>query len=291
MKITTELLEKYNCDPEIIKFVENNFPNGASPLEIMANGELPINFLHTMRLLFIDSPEEIKRYNELCGLIDCDRAINSEQVKNGKIVIRSSYVEDSSYVFDSTHIFNSHYIYNSSNINNCEEVNLANSIDNSNLIIKSTNVRDSYSICESDYINWSKNILFGRNINDSQFIYKSNDLVDCYFSGFLRDCKHCMFCSNLEGAEYYIFNKQVGRDTFETWKESLMFMLSDEDEFSSFITVYSDEKINVYKRYKYNLRFDNVFNGLSEDFYEWIGNLPNYNEQNFLNLFFRERKI
>ena len=65
MKITTELLEKYNCDPEIIKFVENNFPNGASPLEIMANGELPINFLHTMRLLFA---EDVQR---VCGERPC----------------------------------------------------------------------------------------------------------------------------------------------------------------------------------------------------------------------------
>lgn len=282
----------YGFEKEIIDTINDNFPDGVEPLELMEKmPHLPLIFWHAARTCFIDTDEETEKYNKICENVECDRAINSDHVTNGEVVVRSSYVKDGSYVFDSTSVSNSHYVYFSSRVENCDEVKLSNDVSDCTFVMNSTNVRDSVEICESDFINWSKNIMFGRNINDSQFIYKSNDLVDCYFSGFLRNCKHCMFCSNLEDAEYYIFNKQVGRDTFETWKESLMFMLSDEDEFSSFITVRADEKINAYRRYAYSLRFDSVFNGLSEDFYGWISNLPNYSDEKFLNLFFKEWKF
>lgn len=290
MKITSEILKKYDFEQRVIEKIEDVFPDGVEPIELMEKlPDLPYDFWHKARLCFFDTDEEVEKYEKLLAIVDCDRAINSHDVTNGKVVIRSSYVNDSSYVFDSHNVNDAHFIYRSYSVSLSNNVNGSEDVDSSSVVVHSEGVRDSTEICDSDYVNWSRNILFCSNIDDSQFIYHSNNLVDCYFCGFVQNCNHCMFCSGIEGRSYYIFNKPVDIKTFEALKQILLLNLND--EYSTFISLDGDEVLNGDKRFIFNLRYDSVFNGLSDEFFGWVGTLPNYSDEKFLNLFFKERKF
>ena len=75
-------------------------------------------------------------------------------------------------------------------------------IKNSYLIGDSKNVNRSNNVLNSNNVASSDHIIFSSIIQDSQFIYKSNNLIDCYFSGFMDSCKHCMFCIGLNFWNY-----------------------------------------------------------------------------------------
>jgi hypothetical protein len=51
----------------------------------------------------------------------------------------------------------------------------------------------------------------------------SHYCTDSYFLESCVNCKHCIFCSSLEGAEYHIFNTPVGRDEYERTRKELSF--------------------------------------------------------------------
>ena len=290
MKITSELLKKYDRCQDSISFFEQNFPDGAEPLEVIEKfPELPESWLYDAKTYFLTTAEEIEKYEELCDIKKCHMTYYSSHLDNCKYISDSTYIKDSSYIFHSTQVSDAHFIYNSGQVERSSEVNYSQNVSNSTLITHSTNVKDSTQICDCDYINWSKDVLYSWNVTDSQFIYKSNNLIDCYFCGFVKNSNHCMFCNAIEDSEYCIFNEKVDRATFERIKEELLFRL--EDEKPSFITVNEDALANGNKRIMFTLRFDGVFNGLSNSLYGWIGSLPNYSDEKFLSLFFKSLEI
>ena len=83
-----------------------------------------------------------------------------------------------------------------------------------------------------------------------------------------------------------IFNKEVSIAEFEQYKEELMNRVVFEN--NDFIKI-NPRKLDAEERYKFSFRFDSVFDGLSPEFYGWVGTIINYNEDDFMNLFFRER--
>lgn len=290
MKVTSEFLNRCDASEEAIKFIEQNFSEGAEPLEIIEKfPDLPRGWLYFARDYFLQSEKEIAKFNELCKIKDCGVVANSYDVENGDNIVDSEVVRDSTYIFHSNTVNDSHFIYNSHNIVLSNNINGSEDIYSSSIVVHSEGVHDSVEICDSDYINWSRNILLCNNINDSQFVYHSNNLADCYFCGFVQNCNHCMFCSGIEDRSYYIFNKPVDIKTFEALKQILLLNL--DDEHSTFIALDGDEILNGNKRFIFNLRYDSVFNGLSDGFFGWVGTLPNYSDEKFLNLFFKERKF
>jgi hypothetical protein len=96
-----------------------------------------------------------------------------------------------------------------------------------------------------------------------------------------------MFCVGLEDKEYYIFNKPVSQKEYELIEDKLVALLEVEN--STMIKVNSS-KYTAEERFKLNRRFDTVFEGLSKEFYGWIGTLPNYSDEVFVDLFFRDRE-
>lgn len=287
MKITTELLEHYNASQQFIDFINNKYPSGLEFLELIKNGIVPVGLVHYIRQYCTLTPEEFEAYKVFCNIRDSENVWESQCVERSKNLYSCEGVSCCEFVRNSNNIKGSTNIYNSENVKNSNDVAHSTDIQNSNIIIESQSVKYSNNIARSNKISWSNNILNCSHLDESSFSYKSNDLIDCHFCGFVNNSRRCLFCSNIEDKEYYIFNKEVTPAEYEEFKEILLSKIEDE---KSKMIVIDDTKHLSEERFKLNRRFDSIFNGLSKEFYGWVGTAPNYSDDTFLSLFFRDRE-
>ena len=288
MRITVDLLKRYNACKQSIDFMQANYPNGAEAIEIMQRKDIPLHFLHFGRQYLDVNDEEIQLYKQICRIDDKSRYIwYSNDVSNSTGLMNAHHVNNSSFVRDSFQINNSNHIYNSNNISNCDDIAHSTNIKDSNKILESHDIAESNDVARSNFISWSSAILNSLLLEDCSFIYKSDNLNDCHFCGFIKNSKHCLFCTELEDKEYYIFNHEVSPTVYEKYREELLLQLQVETP--CMINVFST-KYTAEERFELSTRFDNVFNGLSDAFYGWIGTLPNYSDEVFINLFFKNRE-
>lgn len=286
MKITRELLIKLKACQQGLDLL-SKYPEGATLIELAHDPDVTLEDLFFARHYFNFNEEEIKLYNQKCEIVNCNpHILRSFKVKDSNWIYNSNTIENCNYVGNSEQIYNSNEITNSIDINSCENIANSKNIKYSTNVADSDNISSSQNIINSSYINWCNIINSCFLLNDCQFMYKSRNSKDCYFCGFVENSNHCIFCSNLSDAEFQIFNKQVTQEEFEKIKEILLFQLQNEDVNLMDI----NSKGHLENHFSYELRFDKMFEKLSDQFYGWVGSLPQYDEQLFLLLFFTALK-
>ncbi|MDD5770496.1 MAG: hypothetical protein PHE25_06000, partial [Candidatus Gracilibacteria bacterium] len=108
-------------------------------------------------------------------------------------------------------------IYFSNNVSDSKDIYNSTSIDHSSLVYESVRIFDSHHIFFCDDIYNSKNI---------------------YFSYDLRDCEECIFCNNLVGKKYMIYNKQYEKGEYNKMKENLYKNTSNHDNLKKLLKDY-----------------------------------------------------
>lgn len=286
MKITEQLLTKLKACQHGFEILKK-YPDGATIVELANDPDVTLEDYFFARHYFHFTEEELQLYNKRCNLKHC-----------GGHVLQSFNVTDSNWIYKSHDIQNSNYISNCNDIKNSSEIKSAINVLNSQDIVNSKNIQYSTKVCDSEnifnsdniinshQINWSKIITSSSNLEECQFCYKSRTLNNCYFCGFVDNSENCIFCNNISNAQYQVFNQPVSLNEFEQIKELLLLHL--ETETVNLLQV--NEKRHLDARFSYDLRFDRMFEQLSEDFYGWVGSLPQYDEQIFLLLFFTTLK-
>ncbi len=88
----------------------------------------------------------------------------------------------------------------------------------SNLVNKSREVMDGRNIQTSTRVYHSA---YADNIYNSSFIYFSKDCLDSMFLFDCRNCVLCFNCVNLRNAKYCINNKQVSKEEYEAFMNSI----------------------------------------------------------------------
>lgn len=282
MRLTAELVKEHGACEEGVNYLKEHYPNGAEILELADDPNIPLEWVHDARKYVPFTPEEVKRYEELCNVVNSTYTRYSSDITNSANIISSTKVTDSKQVVQSNGVKDSQYIYRSDRIDFSKNVMESTDVTKSASIISSKNITRCTNIVLSDYISRSENILYSLLITSSSYCYKSKDLFDCYFCGFCAGLKHCMFCSNLEDEEYCIFNKKVSRALYEQIREELFTMLNAEA--SNFVEV-KEDKLLERSRFVYDTKFNSIFKGLSDDFREWISELPNYSDEMYNELF------
>jgi len=85
-------------------------------------------------------------------------------------------------------------------------------------------------VSESDFTCDCMSVLNSRHVYDctdckdcsrSIYIHHSFNSHDCLFSYGLRNCSDCIFCTNLRGQQYCIENKQVSKEEYEAFIETI----------------------------------------------------------------------
>jgi len=287
MKVTLDLLKKYDAQESFVKFIEENGLDGAALIEVIDAEDIGLENLYFLKKYFIFDSEEKQKFCEVLSLTDSENVWNSKHIENSKAIMESRYVSDSFNVRFSSDISNSNHVFRSSNVDDSNDVVGSEYVSGSELVVESENISMSEQVANSSRATWCENIMFCDNLEDCGFAYKSSNLKSSFFCGFMKDSDHCLFCSGLEGKKYFIFNEEVEKEVFARIMDELRERLQGEEP--RMIEVLNDQFM-ADKRISCGRRFDNVFRGLSEDFYGWVGTLPNYSDDKFIELFFKDRQ-
>ena len=287
MKVTLELLKKYGADKILTDYLNESGLEGAELMEIMDKEPINFGLLYFLRKYVGFSKEEEERYNEVCDVKNSTNVWRSKQIEDSRDIMRAIRVTDSEKVRDSSDISSSSFVYDSSKVENSTNVKNSVNIIDSDKVLRSKDITNSEQVVCSTSIDWCDNVFYSVSLTDCGYIYQSENLSDSYFCGFMKNSDHCLFCTNLEDKKYFIFNKEVEPQIFEGVQEQLHLMLQAE---APQMVEVADNKFNGEERFNFNARYDSVFNGLSKEFYGWIGTLPNYSDDVFIELFFRDRQ-
>lgn len=288
MKVTVEALKFYEASDSLISFFKNTYGEEVTIEEILKGEKESLDLLFFLKSYFSFSAEEEELYNKKFSIDNNSfNVFESVNIHFSKNITLSTEVEDSYNIVNSKEVLGSSYIYDSQKIQKSNNIYNSNNVKNSSKIINSFDVDRSNDVFLSKSISESDIISHSANIQKSGYIYKSENLEDSYFCGFCKRVKHCLFCLGVEDKEYMIFNQEVPPQDFFQWKEELFFSLNGERK--DFIEIHPLEKLKN-DRFSYNGRLDAIFEGLSRNFYGWISSLPNYSEDVFLGLFFRDNE-
>ena len=286
MKVTHELLVKFKAYKRWFEVIKK-YPEEVELVDLLQDTDLDLDDLYFARHYFNFNDQELKVYNSRCNIEECgNHVLQSFQINNSNWIYNSSNITNSNFISNCDKVQGSSEIKSGVDIIDCENVINSKNIKYSKNIADSENISTSTNIINSNYINWSKVITSSQNLEECEFCYKCYNLNDCYFCGFVNNSKHCLFCNNISNTEYQIFNKPVTWDEFERIKEILHLQLETENV--DLMDIRSDRHLDA--RFSYDLRFDRMFEQLSENFYGWVGSLPQYDEQIFLLLFFTTLK-
>lgn len=288
MKLTLELLRDYNLNPLFVSYLEKNGLLGADLKEILQHEGVPLELLFYLKKYLKFDDEEISLYNQICRVDKGSRNIwYSKKVQNSSHLMRSSYVSNSFCIRDSEDVNDSEFVFNSSSVRSSKNVSDSENVSDSDTILKSRDVSMSEQVARSKSIDWCENVFWSARLKDCSFIYQSEDLSTSHFCGFMKNSDHCLFCSGLENKSYYIFNEPVTPREFEEVLNTLLEMLNAES--AQMIQIHEDKYVAI-ERFGFSSRYDSIFNGLSENFYGWVGTLPNFSDDKFLTLFFNDRE-
>lgn len=287
MKVTSELLERYGATDDWKKEFEEFELEGKEFIEVLHSGASSafINFLKTY--LSLDKEEE-KEYRKLYSIDENSKNIfDSSFVENSKNIGFSTEIRDSENVEGCSKIIEGKFVYDSSDVQRSINVLKSKYVRDSSEVIYGEYVFDSEKVLHSSEVDWSTVISNCDHVDSCQYLYECSDIAESYFCGFCEHSDHCIFCIGLKDAAYMIFNEPVSVAEFEEWREKLLFKLMGEQ--SKFIEINHSLYYLGDERFIYGNYFDNIFNGLSSDFFGWVGNFKNFSEDNFLNLFFTEK--
>ncbi len=139
--------------------------------------------------------------------------------------------------------------YSFTSFENCEDLYFSNHISESKDIYNSTRADTSILVYESTFVYNSYKIFFCDNINNSKEIY---------FSYELKDCEECIFCSNLVGKKYMIYNKEYKKEEYENIKSNLKQNMSSYQKLENMVIEYETSKIKILKKWINNIWSENV---------------------------------
>ena len=286
MKVTHDLLVKLNACQQGLDLLKK-YPDGATLKELALDPDATLEDFFFARHYFNFDEEEMALYNQKCEIENCgNHVLKSYKIKSSGWVYNSHSIDSCQYISNCENTARSNEVINSIDVNDSENIINSKNINFSKNVADSDNISNSNNVINSSYINWCDVINSSLLLDDCQFMYKSRNSQDCYFCGFVENSKHCIFCNNISNAEYQIFNKVVTHSEFERVKEMLLLQLQTETV--DLLNV--NPKYHLNNRFSYDLRFDRMFEQLSDSFYGWVGSLPQYDEQLFLLLFFTSLK-
>ena len=284
MIVTSNLLVNYSAPNELIEYFEKQYPDGEDIEKIFTN-ETEFQLLHFIIKFLKVSDEVHKIYNKRCNIVNSFNIYSSRDITNSHYIVQSKDIQYSEMVKNSLNVFSSKFVYDSTNIKDSNDVWESRDVADSQKIMLSKNISDSQDVLSSQNIFWSFVINNSSNIEGARAIFKSNNITNSYFCGFCNNLNNSLFCINISNKNYQIFNGDVDALTFEKIRDQLLLKLRTED--FNFISV-NASGYNAEERYKTSVRFDHMFENLSADFYGWVSSLPNYSEDLFMSLFFRQ---
>ena len=271
MFLTVDILKERRACEKGIDFVKNFYPNGVELSEIIQNRDIPKEFLHWGFSHLDATDEEIKLYEKVLNITNTTGYFESEKVSDSQQVRFSSEIENSKDIYRSKKVKNSYSIYSSNNIEDSSNVNTSAFCSNSKVILNSTNITDSNMIIDSNCIIRANSVIKSSFITESTCIINSSNTENCNFLMSCGNMKNSLFCLNLDGKEYHIFNKPISKIMYE----NISFQFNKIISLPLKMALIDEE--NLIPKPIYN--FSKFFEDLPSDFWQWVKTLPNYDPE------------
>lgn len=277
MKLTAELLKRYEACDEGADWFKKTYPNGAELIEIMNNPECSLDFMH-WGYRYLDYNEEEKQLY-----------LQKARIENSRFVYNGEDVQDSMSIAYCTHIKNSKFCAHSKSVNNSSEVYNCDTIDNSNDVALSEQVKDSKYIFQSEKVKFSSYIVDSSMITTSHNILNSFIITD---SAYLWQCKHtrrallCSFSSNITNAiccaglmdvNYQIFNAPVPAPEFMQYYTQLLLLLKKYNYPNNALKI--EAGAHEAEKYDYSYTYTSMIKSLPQEILDFLKTLPNYSEE------------
>lgn len=217
-----------------------------------------------------------------------ERVINSTDVRESDVVVNSNKINCSRNVFSSNSVNDSEEIICSSSVKNSKQIFQSSFVETSEKVFSSSNITDSTNIINSIAVAGSKNVWSSKQCFDSSEIIGGHNLENCFFCSECADSKNLLFCQDLKGVEYHIFNKPVTKRQFDLFVNQYKELMQEE---LLFVEEWPEDSAKI-ENPKINTNFREWYLYIMSEFWQWARTLPNYDpmllyritfDPNFLN--------
>lgn len=197
--------------------------------------------------------------------------VSSKDVTDSGYVSFSRRVNNSEIVTHSSEVSNSNQIYFSDGIRNSIKVYTSSIVTNSSYVKESKNITESHNIVDSSVVIDSSNVIGSYNVLASKYIRDCTGVTDSAFCVKSKDLVNCLFCHDVQGGDYYLFNKPIDSRLFYVLMDQLK---NFGDIEANFCTWPQDFEIRV----PVTRPFTEYYKNLDESFLLWAKTLPGYDE-------------
>ena len=196
-------------------------------------------------------------------------------------------IQDSQYVVNSNGVDSSSFIHESTDVSHCSDVYRCDDVTNSSLVFDSQFVYDSEKIFGVTNAVKSCNVLTSARVYNSANIYVCSDINSCselrhcdkmensFFCADSKNLKNCLFCSNLDGKEYYIFNEPVSKEMFEIILKQYMRQTKDLE--LDYLREPWPENMLIPSHPNPIAYHNKHYAQLNDKFWRWARSVPGYN--------------
>lgn len=288
LRITEKLLDKYHACDAGVKLMKRFYPDGADSIEVINDNRIPISFLHWGYNMLPIGREEVEAYLSRVGIKGCESFYECEDCTDSKSVVSSKGIHNSSYIFNcleveesqvisgSSKVNKSRDIYNSKQITRCEKISNCTSLTDCKGSTFSSYSRNSEGLYQSEFCFYCRNL-----INCKQ-------MLDCEFCANCSNLKNSLFCFGIENGENLIFNKpasdaviEMARAEFQNLPGGRLLHLTDD--------FWTPKAFNINPTLIVDYR--EMYSSFSEEFWEFVTHLPNFDSQLLYNITFLSRFI
>ena len=262
MRVTRELLERYDSCQDGLNWLQANYPEGEELLTILTSDPLPPPDFIVWGIKYFDvSDEEKAAANRILNNTNSERVfgswdvsdsnfvVDSQKVSNSLHVISSQNVSDSSDIHDSTDIIDSHHVINTKNTTSAE------------YIYDSESVQSSSYIYASQSISWSQFIKNSLNIEDGVYCSLCKNSTLLIICEAVENSSNCCMCFGLKDKSNYLFNHPSTYNRVEEIRSTIISLLAAE----------SIEPKNIK-----NASLADFFKTLPESVLTYLKSLPEY---------------
>ena len=273
MYLDEEILIEYGAPASFLNYFIETYKSDATAFEIIIDKRTNSNNLLWLYEHIPLNEDEVT----LC--------FERLKIKRSEYFVGSKEIEDCSFVFSSRNCVESSYIKDSYKVERSLFVNKSNNVKNSENIFDSKNVSDSKFIGSSKDVFRSENVLWGIKIYDSFGVKSSSNIVnsrgivtglnlmDCFYCAQCSHSTNLLFCANVRGADYMIFNKQV---TEERYNEVLNKVKELACNFYFHIMDFNITESLDGAQYGVNCDFRTIYASAPSELWEYLKSLSEY---------------
>ena len=272
MFVTKKILEDCKINNAYLDLFNNLYPDGEEFSNMLGNEEIPNGFFHWVFLYLPLTDEEKEMYMARVQVKNSQNVYNSRNIENCNHIFSSRNCTNSSYVRESAMVNDSTLVVGGNRVTRSEQVYDSKKVEKSKLIVNSSIITNSKNVWLSEKVHNSNNVFRSDTIYDSDYIANSKILEDCYFCSNCSYANNLMFTYNARGDSYMIFNKEVSKEEFTEaknyFKQKYDFLLN----YGRAPSTFRETVIPVITHEDFSKHYLNLTN----EFYEDVKNLPNY---------------